>query len=560
MTLAFVAALAPTLALSFIQYRSLVELEAKTKGATQESLRRALDGVARRTEEHFRGMAEEALKPVAAQDLSPPDSDRIARHFAAVRQARPEIDRLFVVTHCPSRADNFALLDAAGAMRRVEYNQFQKDDDVAHALNAFQKANTLRGATGRRKDVIFWQDACDCDSASGHEPLSYVFIPLGAANGRERPGFAGLTISSSYLKDRFFPRFLPTLLSSLDGGAETADVALAVLDEKKSELYATPSKLDGYEVKLPFSPVFPKMELAIGYRGTTLESLARKNFYQGLLLTACVLSLLVIGVVLTLRAASREVKLAQAKSAFVSNVSHELKTPLALIRLFAETLELGRVKNTEKAREYYRIINQESRRLTRLINNILDFARIEEGRREYRFASANVAEVVDEVLRSYEYQITSAGFDLRTEIMSAPPPVMLDRDALAQAVLNLLNNAVKYSTEVKRITVRVSAREGGVAIEVADCGVGIPRAEQEKIFEKFYRVGAELTNNTKGSGLGLALVKHIVEAHRGRIVVESAPGKGSKFTILLPAGGAETTSSDLSYGNGEYQVATHPYH
>jgi signal transduction histidine kinase len=253
-------------------------------------------------------------------------------------------------------------------------------------------------------------------------------------------------------------------------------------------------------------------------------------------------------------------KLAQAKSTFVSNVSHELKTPLALIRLFAETLELGRVKNAEKAREYYRIINQESRRLTRLINNILDFARIEEGRKEYRFAATDVAEVVEEVLKSYEYQIARAGFDLRTEIAPELPSVMLDRDAISQAALNLLNNAVKYSTEVKRITVRVTAREDGVAIEVADCGVGIPPAEQEKIFEKFYRVGAGLTHDTKGSGLGLALVKHIVEAHRGRITVESAPGKGSKFTILLPAAAPDTTSSDLSYGNGEYQVATHPHH
>jgi len=346
----------------------------------------------------------------------------------------------------------------------------------------------------------------------------------------------------------------------LDGVAGTAGVGLAVLDEKKSELYATPSRLNSYEVKLPFAPVFPKMELAIGYRGTTLETLARKNFYQGLLLTACVLSLLVIGVALTLRAATREMKLAQAKSAFVSNVSHELKTPLALIRLFAETLELGWVKNAEKTQEYYRIINQESRRLTRLINNILDFARIEEGRREYRFAATNVAEVIDEVLRSYEYQIISAGFDLRAEISPNLPLVMLDRDALAQAALNLLNNAIKYSTEVKRITVRVSAREDRVAIEVADCGIGIPRAEQQKIFEKFYRVGSGLTHNTKGSGLGLALVKHIVEAHRGRIAVESAPGKGSKFTILLPASGAEAASSDLSYGSGEYQVATHSHY
>ncbi|HEY6401195.1 MAG TPA: HAMP domain-containing sensor histidine kinase [Blastocatellia bacterium] len=549
--LAFVAVLAPTVALSFIQYRSLVELEAKTKAATQENLRRALDSVGRRTEEHFRSLADEALKPVAAQNLSPHNLDPVARHFAAFRQRRPGIDRLFVVVSCPSRADNFALIDVAGAVRHIAPGQFRKEHDLEHAFKAFQSANMLRGATGQREDVLFWQDACDCGNTPAHEPQSYVFVPLGDANGRGRPGFVGLTISSSYLKDRFFPQFIPALLSPL-GGAGTADLGLAVLDEKKSELYATPARLNSYEVKLPFTPVFPKMELAVGYRGTTLETLARKNFYQGLLLTACVLSLLIIGIVLTLRAAAREMKLAQAKSTFVSNVSHELKTPLALIRLFAETLELGRVKNAEKTREYYRIIIQESRRLTRLINNILDFARIEEGRREYRLAATDVAEVVEEVLKSYEYQIASAGFDLRAEIAPKLPSVMIDRDALAQAALNLLNNAIKYSTEVKRITVRVTAREGSVAIEVTDCGIGIPRAEQEKIFEKFYRVGAGLTHNTKGSGLGLTLVRHIVEAHRGWVTVESAPGKGSKFTILLPASVAETTSSNLIYGNGEY--------
>ena len=127
------------------------------------------------------------------------------------------------------------------------------------------------------------------------------------------------------------------------------------------------------------------------------------------------LSLLVLGIILTLRATSREMKLAQAKSTFVSNVSHELKTPLALIRLFAETLELGRVRNNEKAKEYYRIINNESRRLTQLINNILDFSKIEAGRKEYEFVKSDITEVVEEVIRSYEYQIVNAGFELNAE-------------------------------------------------------------------------------------------------------------------------------------------------
>jgi signal transduction histidine kinase len=275
------------------------------------------------------------------------------------------------------------------------------------------------------------------------------------------------------------------------------------------------------------------------------------------MLTLFVLSLLILGITLTLRATAREMKLAQAKSTFVSNVSHELKTPLALIRLFAETLELGRVKSGEKAQEYYRIINNESRRLTQLINNILDFSKIEAGRKEYEFVESDVAEVVEEVIRSYEYQIVNSGFELNAYIEHDLPPVLIDRDAISQAVLNLINNAVKYSDGVKEITVQVRSQDRSIAIEVADKGIGIPRSEQEKIFEKFYRVSTGLVHNTKGSGLGLALVKHIVEAHGGKIVVDSTPGKGSRFTLLIPGNGATASAREMKLDGG-YKVAESP--
>jgi signal transduction histidine kinase len=138
-------------------------------------------------------------------------------------------------------------------------------------------------------------------------------------------------------------------------------------------------------------------------------------------------------------------------------------------------------------------------------------------------------------VESYEYQIRAAGFELVTRFEAGLPRVEADANAISQAILNLLNNAVKYSDRTKHITVSARPKEGGVAVEVADQGIGIPLSEQKRIFEKFYRVGTGLVHETKGSGLGLALVKHIVEAHRGHVSVESAPGKGSRFILWLPA-------------------------
>jgi signal transduction histidine kinase len=242
-----------------------------------------------------------------------------------------------------------------------------------------------------------------------------------------------------------------------------------------------------------------------------------------------------------LRATVQEIRLAEAKSAFVSNVSHELQTPLSLIQLLSETLKLGRVTDQAKSREYYEMIHRESRRLGQLIDNILDFSKIEAGRKEYKFVPADVGVVVGELLDTYGQQVRNQGFELAIEIDGKLPPVEIDSSAISRAVLNVLDNAVKYSAKVKTIAVRVRQRENVVAIEIADCGIGIARAEQKKIFEKFYRAGSELVHDTKGSGLGLSLVQHIVKAHGGSIHVESTPGKGSTFTILLPTMAAPVT-------------------
>jgi signal transduction histidine kinase len=306
--------------------------------------------------------------------------------------------------------------------------------------------------------------------------------------------------------------------------------------KKKAEPLAASTGWDGGapEAERSFENAFPGLILAIKFRGTTVEALAWHFLRNNFLILGALSLVLAGGIFLTYRNVTREMALAKLKSDFVANVSHELRTPLALIRLYAETLEMGRLTNAEKFQEYYQIMRKESERLTALINNILDFSRIEAGRKEYDFRETNLAELVRATLESYRYQIEQQGFAFEQRIADDLPPLRVDREAMARSLLNLVNNALKYSQEEKFLGVSLYRDNGAVKLEVADRGIGIPRAEQAKIFEKFYRAGDPLVHNTKGSGLGLSLVRHIVQAHGGQVLVESTPGKGSKFTITLP--------------------------
>ena len=288
------------------------------------------------------------------------------------------------------------------------------------------------------------------------------------------------------------------------------------------------------EVERPVETAFPGLILAIKFRGTTIQALGQHFLRINYMILGCLSVLLVAGIMLTYRNVNREMALAKLKSDFVSNVSHELRTPLSLIRLYAETLELGRIKHREKFQEYYCIIRKESERLTALINNILDFSRIEAGKKEYDFRETDLAELVQTTVDSYRYQIEQNGFAFEQHIEEDLPKLQVDREAIARSLLNLINNAFKYSSENKYLAINLYRSNGSVRMEVIDRGIGISRADQNRVFEKFYRASNPLVHNTKGSGLGLSLVRHVVEAHHGQVSVDSTPGQGSKFTIVLP--------------------------
>jgi signal transduction histidine kinase len=243
------------------------------------------------------------------------------------------------------------------------------------------------------------------------------------------------------------------------------------------------------------------------------------------------LVVIALGLGATYRMVRRESEMARLKSDFVANVSHDLKTPLSLIRMFAETLELGRLPDEAARREYYGVITRESERLTRLINNVLDFSR-----QRYDLRPTALEPLVHEAVEAFRHPLAQGGFKVEVDVAPDLPEVSMDADAMGQALANLIDNAIKYSGEGRRLAVSARRGEGSaeVRIEVADDGIGIPAAERERIFDKFYRVGRSETQGRRGSGLGLALVKHVVEAHGGRVTVDSWPGAGSRFAIRLP--------------------------
>ncbi len=257
-----------------------------------------------------------------------------------------------------------------------------------------------------------------------------------------------------------------------------------------------------------------------------------RTFYLGAL--ALVVGLTLFGGYLLWRDVRREIRLAELRSQFVSSVSHELKTPLTAIRMFAETLQLGRAGDERVLQEYLETIVNETERLTRLLNNVLDFSKIERGQKFYHPVISPIGEIAQAAARAAHYPLEQQGFRLQVDIEEAPLVARVDRDAIEQAILNLLTNAMKYSGENRDVWLRVFARGGEAVIEVEDHGVGIAPQEHARIFEKFYRVPTPENRLIPGTGLGLALVAHVVKAHGGRVEVRSAPGQGSTFAIHLP--------------------------
>lgn len=284
--------------------------------------------------------------------------------------------------------------------------------------------------------------------------------------------------------------------------------------------------------------LFPSLVVSVSTeRVSRIEILGVQTSLLSVGFGLLVVGVILLGIFIIYRDIHREEELSRMKSEFISNVSHELKTPIAAIRMLADNLQESRVTEETRKAEYYQLISKEGARLSHLIDNILDFSRIEEKRKSFLLEKHNISGVVSETVRQFESLMEGKSQTISTMIEEDLPEVLADPEALALALFNLLDNAVKYSERKTQIDVRVHKCDGAVCIEVEDRGVGISKKDQENIFEKFYRVQQTDGKKIPGSGIGLALVKEIVVAHKGRVELRSELGVGSTFRILLPIGG-----------------------
>ncbi len=367
--------------------------------------------------------------------------------------------------------------------------------------------------------------------------FSYIKREQRRENAPNRVYYVVLKINLEWLKEVEFPEAFETL-----AGREL----FAVVDQHDRVVFGdkvhAPRELL-YESAFPTTLYLWRIQMAppdaqlitANSKARRLEARARR--VSDLSLIALMVGTILSGMAFLFYAVAKERRANQLKSDFISNVSHELKTPLSLIRMFAELLTLGKLKTPEKGKEYSEIIMREAERLSHLIDNVLDFARIERGKAAYDFTMGDLAEVVARAVDVYRFRLDREGVKLKLEIADGLPGTLFDENAMTLVLLNLLDNAIKYGAPEglkADITVQLAAEAAGLKLSVRDHGPGIAADEHRKIFERFYRARSSRGKTARGSGIGLALVKHIAEAHHGRVIVESTAGEGATFSVVIP--------------------------
>jgi len=429
------------------------------------------------------------VSSVMLLDLSSSQKDVVAFATRAPMVEAEAIRRLFVTTMLPDME-----LDASP---KSQLRHLHK----THAGQSYLASYWQREARGRRYLLVAWHD-----------------VP------------------------RIVHDLFPTLYSERDQHSRAN-----VVDEDGRIVYGPTLSRGGFTLGRRFETTLYKWRLNVTLVSAEelTEAVGRRRALE-LALVGTSWLVVIVGLTVVWVAAARERKLSNLKSDFVANVSHELKTPLSLVRMFGELLQSGRVDSEEKRQQYLNIILSESDRLTALIENVLDFAKVERGKAAYHFAPASVADVVARAVEACRVRAQREQVELSIEQPETLPNAELDERAIEIAVINLVDNALKYAPDGKRVVVSLKQAEDQVEIRVTDQGPGIPSEDRKRIFERFERGRGAETKQVRGSGIGLALVKHIAEAHGGKAWCEPVLPRGSAFVLTLRAVGPSTSTAPVT--------------
>jgi signal transduction histidine kinase len=535
----------PVAVLFYFQFRSLNDLEEASSVVLRQLSHDTADSLSRQISEALkRPHIDLLLRPNQQGRLSPPDFAWLDTVFTEGLAGSSFIEELWLWSENPEgRLDKFLVYDRRSL--QAPANALEERFREAPSRLA-QLVPMLKVMGEQRRAIVAFPAVID-----GRQ--KYVQVQLRFGPNRDYiTGFLGFMADAEHLRNVYFPGLIQKRLAEvqqlpgfpplevyvLDGNGRTIaapnalPTAMSFVDEKSLPLVFFDREL--LEYAAPYEQARETWRVRTGYGVQTIPEIVSASTQPQLALMIVLALVMAGGVFFVAGAAAREVRVAELKSNFVASVSHDLKTPLALIQLFAETLELGRVRTQERAQEYYRIINTEARKLTRLIENILDFSKMEAGLRPYRMAPVDLGTLTQQVLSEMNSQFNQAHFDVQTRVDPNLPRVMVDEDAVEQALENLLVNAIKYSGPSRSIEVHVGRDKDHVSVSVIDRGIGISRREQKKIFRKFYRIDSGLDGGPQGCGLGLAIVDHTMRGHGGFVRVDSEPDRGSTFSLHFP--------------------------
>jgi signal transduction histidine kinase len=535
----------PMAVLFYFQFKSLDDLEATSEVVLRQLSSDTAESLVRSVEDYLKRPHISVLLRITQGRTEPLDLPFIEPVFNDALTESPFVESFFVWTERGPMSNQWLVFDRSSKLAASTSlaQRFREDKVIGDKL------------LGRLRELVQTRRAIVAFTENLNGRPHYVQAQLrfeGPARDR-MTSVVAFAVDAEKLRTQFIPAVLRDWMAGVQQPSGFPHLETEVLDEDGNRIFSTNAERHGIETPVDersFAIIFFDKELlefaapyeqhreiwglrtSYGPRPIPEIVSAATRPQQALMIVLAIA--MGVGVFLVAGAAAREVRVADLKSNFVASVSHDLKTPLALIQLFAETLELGRVRTPERAQEYYRIINGEAKKLTRLIENILDFSRMEAGLRPYRMEPADLAESLTKVLSRMGTQLSQGNFELKTTIEPHLPRVFADEGAAEQAIENLLANAMKYSGDSRTIEVDARRADGHIVVSVTDHGIGISRREQGRIFRKFYRVQRELGGGPQGTGLGLAIVDHTMRGHGGYVRVESEPDRGSTFSLYFP--------------------------